>query len=188
MAALDRATGANRYVLTLHLISHQDTLADKHFTGLFGFAWTTLGPQVVHWIVPMIFAAMVGIANYTIYFSSVDYMVASYGVYSASACGGNAWARDFFAGISAMYASPLYHNLGKSPKPAVNYASTLLASVSCLVVLPIYVFYWYGPQIRDRSKFAKTLAADREKTGGRRVSKADNLEPSRSQQGVSHMP
>lgn len=153
-------------------------------TGLFGFAWTTLGPQVVHWIVPMIFAAFVGIANYTIYFSSVDYMVASYGVYSASACGGNAWARDFFAGISAMYASPLYHNLGKSPKPAVNYASTLLACVSCLVVVPIYVFYWFGPQIRDRSKFAKTLAADREKTEGRRLSKADNLEPSRSEPGV----
>lgn len=124
----------------------------------------------------MIFAAMVGIANYTIYFSSVDYMVASYGVYSASACGGNAWARDFFAGISAMYASPLYHNLGKSPKPAVNYGSTLLASVSCVVVLPIYVFYWYGPQIRDRSAFAKSLAQDREKTGGRRVSKANELE------------
>ncbi|KAI7164167.1 MFS general substrate transporter [Hortaea werneckii] len=143
--------------------------------GLFGFAWTTLGPSVVHWIVPMIFAALVGIANYTIYFSSVDYMVAAYGVYSASACGGNAWARDFFAGISAMYASPLYHNLGESPNPAVNYATTLLAAISCVVVVPIYVFYWFGPQIRDRSKFAKSLAADREATNGRRISKASNL-------------
>jgi MFS family permease len=143
--------------------------------GLFGFAWTTQGPEICHWIVPMIFAALVGIANFTIYFSSVDYMVAAYGVYSASATGGNAWARDFFASISAMYAAPLYHNLGKSPRPAVNYASTLLACLSCLIVLPIYVFYWYGPQIRDRSKFAKTLAADREANGGRRVSKADNL-------------
>jgi hypothetical protein len=123
----------------------------------------------------MIFSAMVGIANYTIYFSSVDYMVAAYGVYSASATGGNAWARDFFAGISAMYASPLYHNLGTFPRPAVNYATTLLASLSVLIVIPIYVFYWFGPQIRDRSKFAKTLEQDREKTGGRRVSKANNL-------------
>ena len=67
--------------------------------GLFGFAWTTQGPQVTHWIVPMIFSTLIGIANYTIYFSSVDYMVAAYGVYSASATGGNAWARDFFAAI-----------------------------------------------------------------------------------------
>lgn len=43
------------------------------------------------------------------------------------------------------------------------------------VVIPIYVFYWKGPTIRERSKFAQTLAADREAVGGRRVSKADNL-------------
>lgn len=43
------------------------------------------------------------------------------------------------------------------------------------VVVPIYVFYWKGPAIRERSKFAQTLAADREAVGGRRVSKADNL-------------
>ncbi|KAF2724063.1 MFS general substrate transporter [Polychaeton citri CBS 116435] len=143
--------------------------------GLFCFAWTSQGPSVCPWIVPMIFSAFIGIANFTIYFSSVDYMVAAYGVYSASATGGNAWARDFFAGISAMYATPLYHNIGHYPRPAVNNASTILASLSCVIVLPIYVFYWYGPQIRDRSKFAKTLAADRVKTGGRRLSKADNI-------------
>ena len=33
-------------------------------------------------------------------------MIASYGPYSASATGGNALARDFLAGIAAMYASP----------------------------------------------------------------------------------
>ena len=32
--------------------------------GLFGFAWTSLGPQSnVHWIAPMIFSVLVGIAN-----------------------------------------------------------------------------------------------------------------------------
>lgn len=46
---------------------------------------------------------------------------------------------------------------------------------SSRVVIPIYVFYWKGPVIRERSKFAQTLAADREAVGGRRVSKADNL-------------
>lgn len=141
--------------------------------GLFGFAWTSLGPPRVHWIAPMIFSALVGIANYTIYLSSVDYMVAAYGVYSASATGGNAFARDFLAGIAAMYATPLYTNLGD--KYPTEYASTILACLSCLIVLPIYVFYWYGPQIRERSKFAQTLAADRKKAGVRRLSKADNL-------------
>jgi hypothetical protein len=31
--------------------------------GLIGFAWTSLGPPHVHWIAPMIFSALVGIAN-----------------------------------------------------------------------------------------------------------------------------
>jgi len=43
------------------------------------------------------------------------------------------------------------------------------------VVIPIYVFYWKGPAIRDRSKFAKTLAEDRKKEGVRRLSYANNL-------------
>jgi hypothetical protein len=57
----------------------------------------------------------------------------------------------------------------------VNNASTILGALSCLIVIPIYVFYWWGPQIRDRSKFAKSLSAEREKTGGRRISKTSNV-------------
>jgi hypothetical protein len=38
--------------------------------------------------------------------ATIDYMIASYGPYSASATGGNALARDFLAGIAAMYSTP----------------------------------------------------------------------------------
>lgn len=31
--------------------------------GLFGFAWTSLGPPKVPWIAPMLFSSLVGIAN-----------------------------------------------------------------------------------------------------------------------------
>jgi hypothetical protein len=57
----------------------------------------------------------------------------------------------------------------------VNNASTILGALSSLIVIPIYIFYWWGPQIRDRSKFAKSLSAEREKTGGRRISKTENV-------------
>lgn len=139
--------------------------------GLFGFAWTSFGNERnVHWIGSMIFSCMVGIANYAIYLSTVDYMVAAYGVYSASATGGNAFARDLLAGISAMYATPMYTNIGD--KWHVEYASTVLACLSCLVVAPIYFFYWKGPQVRARSKFAQALAEEVKANKGRRVSKA----------------
>ncbi|KAL4962070.1 major facilitator superfamily domain-containing protein [Aspergillus stella-maris] len=145
-------------------------LAPLEPIGLFGFAWTSFGKERgIPWIASMIFSTCVGIANYAIYLSSVDYMVAAYGVYSASATGGNAFARDLLAGISAMYATPMYTNIGD--KWHVEYASTILACLSCLVVAPIYVFYWKGPQIRANSKFAQALQAENKTNQGRRASR-----------------
>jgi hypothetical protein len=70
------------------------------------FAWTAIGPST-HWIVPQISLLFIGIANYAIYGATVDYMVAAYGErLSASATGGNGFARDFLAGVSAFYAKP----------------------------------------------------------------------------------
>lgn len=148
-------------------------LAPLEPIGLIGFAWTSLGPPRVHWIAPMIFSLLIGMANYAIYFSSVDYMLAAYGVYSASACGGNAFARDFLAGISAMFAVPMYEGIGN--EYPTEWASTILAILSCMVVIPVYIFYWKGPVIRKKSKFAQALAEDRKPLGGRRVSQASNL-------------
>jgi hypothetical protein len=124
---------------------------------LFIFAWTSTGPPIP-WIVPTIMAMFIGAANFAIYHATIDYMIAAYGPYSASATGGNGFARDFLAGVAAMYSNPLYSNL--EPKPKI-YASSLLACCAVLLVIPIYVFYWKGPQIRERSKFAQVLAADR---------------------------
>ena len=146
-------------------------LAPLEPLGLFGFAWTSLGPDHnVPWIAPMIFSVLIAVANYAIYCATIDYMIAAYGPYSASATGGNALARDFLAGVSAMYAGPLYHNLG------LEWASTLLAFLASLVAIPVYVFYKYGPAIRERSKFAQTLASDRAANKGKRTDQDEKAE------------
>ena len=75
--------------------------------GLIGFAWTSLGPPL-HWMGTMVFAAIVGIANYSIYMATIDYMICAYGPYSASATGGNGWARDFLAGVLTLPATPYF--------------------------------------------------------------------------------
>lgn len=144
--------------------------------GLFGFSWTSLGPQHgIPWIAPMIFTALIAIANYDIYMATIDYMVASYGPYSASATGGNGFSRDLLAGISAMYATPMYTNMGrKNNKPRLQWASTFLGCVAVVVAIPIYVFYWQGPRIREWSKFAQTLEADRVRNAERRASYAQH--------------
>ncbi|KAG9678229.1 MFS transporter, partial [Aureobasidium melanogenum] len=135
--------------------------------GLFGFAWTSGGPPI-HWIGSMIFSAVIGIANYSIYMATIDYMICAYGPYSASATGGNGWSRDFLAGVLTVPATPFYTNIGG--KDHLQYASTILACIACLLVVSVYVIYWKGPVLRKRSPFAQQLSSAREEHGGRRAS------------------
>ncbi|KAK0390138.1 hypothetical protein NLU13_3711 [Sarocladium strictum] len=125
--------------------------------GLIGFAWTIQGPPI-HWIGSMIFAAIVGIANYAIYMATIDYMICAYGPYSASATGGNGWARDFLAGVLTLPAIPFFQNIGKSSGKNLEYASTILFCISFVLVIAVYVIYWKGPALRKRSPFAQRLA------------------------------
>jgi hypothetical protein len=48
--------------------------------------------------------------------------------------------------------------------------------MAIIFTIPIYVFYWKGPQIREHSPFAQTLDADR-KAAGRRVSSCGSGDP-----------
>ena len=66
--------------------------------------------------------------------ATIDYMVASYGPYSASATGGNALARDFLAGVAAMYATPC-----KKPE-------LLSFSLLCTNLIPSLFECWYHLQ------------------------------------------
>lgn len=88
-------------------------------------------------------------------------MTAAYGPYAASATGGNDLARDFLAGIAALYSAPMYENIPGRP---LEYATTILACLSVAVTIPIYVFYRNGPQIREKSKFAQSLDTTRQKS------------------------
>ncbi|KAK6214902.1 major facilitator superfamily transporter [Colletotrichum tabaci] len=139
--------------------------------GLIGFAWTIQGPPI-HWIGSMVFAAIVGIANYAIYMATIDYMICAYGPYSASATGGNGWARDFLAGVLTVPATPFFTNIGADSGKNLEYACTILFCISFALVVAVYVIYWKGPALRARSPFAQKLAGARDDVGGRRVSYA----------------
>lgn len=141
--------------------------------GLIGFAWTIQGPPI-HWIGSMVFAAIVGIANYSIYMATIDYMICAYGPYSASATGGNGWARDFLAGVLTIPAVPFFQNIGKASGKNLEYASTILFCISFVLVVAVYVIYWKGPVLRKRSPFAQKLASARQENedAGRRGSVA----------------
>lgn len=133
--------------------------------GLIGFAWTSGGPPIP-WIASSIFAAIVGIANYSIYMATIDYMICAYGPYSASATGGNGWSRDFLAGVLTIPATPFFTNIGG--KQHLQIASTILFAIAFVLVMAVYAIYWYGPTLRKRSPFAQQLQSAGQ--GGRRAS------------------
>ncbi|ORY59119.1 putative MFS multidrug transporter [Pseudomassariella vexata] len=125
--------------------------------GLIIFAWTSTGPPL-HWIGTMVASAIIGIANYSIYMATIDYMICAYGPYSASATGGNGWARDFLAGVLTVPATPFYTNIGAEKGMNLPYASTILFCISAVLVTAVYVIYWKGPILRANSPFAQSLA------------------------------
>lgn len=155
--------------------------------GLIVFAWTSTGPPL-HWIGSMVAAAIVGVANYAIYMATIDYMICAYGPYSASATGGNGWARDFLAGVLTLPATPffeseflhlhendwltdcLFIDIGPKGKH-IPYAATILSCISAVLVAAVYVIYWKGPVLRKRSPFAQQLSGARDnKDSGRKYS------------------
>ncbi|KAK5136060.1 hypothetical protein LTR08_004110 [Meristemomyces frigidus] len=138
-------------------------LAPLEAIGLFGFAWTSLGPDHnVHWIAPLLFVLLIGIANFAIYMATIDYMVAAYGPFSASATGGNGFCRDFLAGIAAIYATPFYHNIARGTKWQLAIPTFILSVVAVFVAIPVYVFYVHGAWFRAKSPFAQGLVKVKE--------------------------
>ena len=135
--------------------------------GLIGFAWTSKGPPLT-WVASSIFAAVVGIANYSIYMATIDYMICAYGPYSASATGGNGWSRDFLAGVLTIPATPFFTNIGGHLH--LELASTILAVIALVLVIAVYVIYRYGPTLRARSPFAQQLQQSAKESAGRRAS------------------
>ena len=115
----------------------------------------------------MIFVFFVAIANYNIYLGTVDYMVAAYGPYSASATGGNALARDVLAGAAAMYAGPFYRKFPRYPWTLIA-PTLILAGLSVLFLVSLYWIYVRGPTMRKNSKMAEDIGHRREIVDQRR--------------------
>ena len=128
--------------------------------GLLGFALVLHSD--IHWIASMIFAAVVGVSNYAIYMATIDYMICAYGPYSASATGGNGWARDFIAGVLVIPSKPLFMNIGPVGDTSFRNAILVLFGISVPLVASVYVIYWMGPVMRKKSPFAQQLADARQ--------------------------
>ncbi|KAB8337262.1 hypothetical protein FH972_021564 [Carpinus fangiana] len=121
--------------------------------GSFMFAWTC-APVSIPWIVSNIGLALVGCAFFMIFQAALNYLVDTFQRYGASAVAANTFLRSVFAGAFPLFIKPMYHGIGP------NWAGSVFAFVSVLLIPIPYLFYVKGKEIRRRGVWSRESVHD----------------------------
>ncbi len=121
-------------------------------TGLFWFAWTAAPP--VPAAVGIIAGVPFGVGLLTAFLDITAYLMDCYGRYGASALAANGLLCRFFGAAFPLFAANLYGTLG------VAWGTSLLGFIAAAMAPIPWVFYRYGPNIRERSAIHKMLARE----------------------------
>lgn len=113
---------------------------------LFIFAWTSF--PWCHWIGPCISGIPYGFGMVLIYYSANNYIIDCFPRYVTSALAGKTLIRSGSGAAFPLFINQMYQRLGN------QWASTLLAFISILILPIPFFFYKWGPSIRARSKNA----------------------------------
>jgi DHA1 family multidrug resistance protein-like MFS transporter len=114
--------------------------------GLFMFAWTS-NPSI-HWSVSCI---GIGMTSYGIFITVQCvflYLPLVYPQYAASLFAGNDFVRSALAAGAVHFSSPMFLNLG------IGKGVSLLAGLTVGCSGGLYILFFFGAQLRARSKFA----------------------------------
>ncbi|RAL62557.1 hypothetical protein DID88_004407 [Monilinia fructigena] len=76
------------------------------------------------------------------------FLVDAYPLYAASSLAANSFIRSTFGAIFPLFGIQMYHKLGD------QWATSLLAFLTVIMMPFPYIFFKYGKQIRGRSRFA----------------------------------
>jgi multidrug resistance protein len=113
--------------------------------GIFLYGWTTY--YGVHWIVPIIGTAFIGVGNLTAMMTIQTYLVDAFTVHAASAIAANTVLRSVFGAVLPLAGLDMYDVLG------LGWGNSLLGFVAlCFIPVPI-LFRLYGERIRTNPKF-----------------------------------
>ncbi|KAL2132441.1 hypothetical protein VTI74DRAFT_3778 [Chaetomium olivicolor] len=110
-------------------------------SGLFMFAWTAYA--AIHWTVPIIGTALFGLGALMVFIGVFTFLVEAFPLYAASALGANTFARSIFSGVFLK----IYDSLG------AHWGLSLLGFLALLVAPFPYIFYVFGPQLLEKSRF-----------------------------------
>ena len=114
--------------------------------GLFIFAWTSY--KRLTWVGPCLAGFPVGFGFLFLYNAANNYLVDSYQHQAASALAAKTCIRSFWGAGVVLFTTQMYHRLG------YQWASTILAFIGLACCGIPFLFWKYGAQIRQRSKYA----------------------------------
>ncbi|KAJ4163622.1 hypothetical protein LMH87_005339 [Akanthomyces muscarius] len=110
--------------------------------GLFIYGWTA--QYKVHWIVPIIGTAIMGIGNLIIFMSLQLYLVDTFTIYAASALAANSVVRSLLGAVLPLAGGPMYEKLG------LGWGNSLLAFIAVALIPVPWLFMRYGEYLRKR--------------------------------------
>ncbi|PGH16568.1 hypothetical protein AJ79_01674 [Helicocarpus griseus UAMH5409] len=113
--------------------------------GLFIMGWTSR-PDIP-WIATIIGVFMMGFGFYTLFTSSLNYLIDTFPRWSASALATNTIARSAFSAAFPLIVPPMYHRLGN------GWAFSVFGFFAVLNVPIPFVFWVYGERIRGMGKY-----------------------------------
>ncbi|OAQ97166.1 hypothetical protein LLEC1_03050 [Akanthomyces lecanii] len=107
--------------------------------GLFIYGWTA--QYKVHWIVPIIGTAIMGVGNLVIF---MLYLVDTFTIYAASALAANSVVRSLLGAVLPLAGGPMYERLG------LGWGNSLLAFIAVALIPVPWLFMRYGEYLRKR--------------------------------------
>ena len=118
--------------------------------GLFWFAWTN-SPSI-HWMVSIAAGVPFGFGMVLVFLSIMNYLIDAYVIFAASVLAANSVLRSLFGAAFPLFTTQMYANLG------IHWASSVPAFLALACVPFPFLFYKYGPAIRERCKYAAEAA------------------------------
>jgi hypothetical protein len=135
--------------------------------GLFWFAWTN-SPKV-HWIASVAAGAPFGFGMVLVFLSITNYLIDSYTIFAASVLAANSVLRSLFGAAFPLFTTQMFDNLG------IHWASSIPAFLALLCVPLPFLFYRYGPAIRERCAFAKEAEEFMKRVRERQAAQEKNI-------------
>lgn len=114
--------------------------------GLFWFAWTNY--PSVHWMASIAAGAPFGFGMVLVFLGIMSYLIDTYTIFAASVLAANSVLRSLFGAAFPLFTTYMYQDLG------IHWASSIPAFLALACVPFPFLFYKYGPAIRQRCKYA----------------------------------